>query len=204
MICERNSRKFCCEDISNIENYDKAIADKENMWDCHHRLEIQGPFRNSKELLIRCGVYYNVPASQLIFLREDEHIRLHHCGNSYWLGKHHTDKTKRILSEQKSGSKNPSYGKHPSEETLRKRSLALKGKRHLHSEAAKLKMSKSHKGKTPWNKGRKMTDEYKKKLSQNLLGDKNPFYGTKWFNNGVKNIRAKECPEGFKPGRIKP
>ena len=32
----RNVKLFCCEDASNIENYDKAIADKENIWHCHH------------------------------------------------------------------------------------------------------------------------------------------------------------------------
>ncbi len=26
--------------------------------------------------------------------------------------------------------------------------------------------------------------------------------GLKWYNNGIKNIRAKECPEGFVPGRL--
>ena len=26
--------------------------------------------------------------------------------------------------------------------------------------------------------------------------------GLKLFNDGVKNIRAKVCPDGFKPGRI--
>jgi len=25
----------------------------------------------------------------------------------------------------------------------------------------------------------------------------------KWFNNGIKNIKAKECPEGFIRGRVK-
>jgi hypothetical protein len=26
--------------------------------------------------------------------------------------------------------------------------------------------------------------------------------GMKWFNNGIKNVRALKCPEGFKPGNI--
>lgn len=28
MINEKQAQKYCCEDISNIENYDKAMADK--------------------------------------------------------------------------------------------------------------------------------------------------------------------------------
>ena len=31
--------KFCCENISLIENYDKAISDEKRLWCCHHRLE---------------------------------------------------------------------------------------------------------------------------------------------------------------------
>jgi len=30
----------------------------------------------------------------------------------------------------------------------------------------------------------------------------NAVRGTKWFNDGIKNIRALECPSGFKPGRM--
>lgn len=63
-----------------IENYDEAAADKTQTWDCHHRLEIQGPFKNSKKLLIRCGMYYGVPASQLVFMTHAEHIGMH-AGN---------------------------------------------------------------------------------------------------------------------------
>ena len=39
MIKEDNAKKYCCEDISLIENYNQAIADKEKMWDIHHRRE---------------------------------------------------------------------------------------------------------------------------------------------------------------------
>lgn len=32
-------------------------------------------------------------------------------------------------------------------------------------------------------------------------GSKNSQFGTHWFTNGEINIKAKECPEGFRPGR---
>lgn len=38
MIC-KEVHKFCCEDISKIENYEKAIVDVTQTWHCHHRLE---------------------------------------------------------------------------------------------------------------------------------------------------------------------
>ena len=39
MINEKKAKRYCYEDISLIENYHQAIADKEKMWDVHHRRE---------------------------------------------------------------------------------------------------------------------------------------------------------------------
>ena len=36
MICKYNVKKYSRDDISKIENYEQAINDKENKWDCHH------------------------------------------------------------------------------------------------------------------------------------------------------------------------
>lgn len=33
-------------------------------------------------------------------------------------------------------------------------------------------------------------------------GEKNSQYGTHWYTDGEKNVKAKECPPGFRPGRI--
>jgi hypothetical protein len=40
MISEYRAKKYCADDISLIENYDKAINDSA-IWDCHHRDEIR-------------------------------------------------------------------------------------------------------------------------------------------------------------------
>jgi hypothetical protein len=56
-----------------IENYDKAIADKTQVWECHHKAEIC----HSIKELIESGDYYNVPPCNLIFLTAAEHNRLH-------------------------------------------------------------------------------------------------------------------------------
>ena len=79
MICEETVKVFCNEDITKIENYDKAIADTTKTWQCHHRLEIM-PF-SKKEISVKkmeeLGLYYNRPANELIFLTETEHKALH-------------------------------------------------------------------------------------------------------------------------------
>lgn len=79
MICERTIYLFCNGDITKIENYEKAINDKTQVWLCHHRLGIM-PFSNkevSHEKLIEMELYYNQPAEALIFLTEEEHKSLH-------------------------------------------------------------------------------------------------------------------------------
>ncbi len=35
----KHIHKYCCEDITQIENYDKAMADKEHRWDWHRSEE---------------------------------------------------------------------------------------------------------------------------------------------------------------------
>lgn len=76
--------KFCSEPLENIENYQKAVNDTEHMWECHHRNEIclANQSRLDKGLTTReqlkaDGMYYNRPACELIFLRQDEHRALH-------------------------------------------------------------------------------------------------------------------------------
>ena len=164
---------YCSEDISLIENYDKAIADKTQIWDIHHRLEIQGKFRNSRKLLIKCGLYYKVPASQLIFLTRSNHIAMHNFGQHReyreclalrgripWMkGKKHNSESLLKMHKAKVGDKNPFFGKHHSEET-------------------RIKISNSKRGNT------------------NVRG----YY---WWNNGISCKRAKECPgNGWVKGRI--
>lgn len=75
-----------CEDgkIHLIENYDMAVSDENEMWECHHRLEIQddGTELSSRELKER-GLYWKRPPNELIFLRREDHRKLHFRTNLY-------------------------------------------------------------------------------------------------------------------------
>src|SRR5574344_1252507 len=74
---------YCCEEISQIENYELAKADNFVDWDIHHRLETHssdGERRlvdlTADELKV-LDMYYNRPASELIFMTHSEHRSLH-------------------------------------------------------------------------------------------------------------------------------
>ena len=148
MINLKNVKKFCKDDISLIENYDKAIADKTQVWHCHHRRETI----YSRSGLIEIGEYYNRPACELIFLTPADHHRLHHNGNSNpMFGKHHSEEAKKKMSESKNG-------KRLSEDTRKKMSEKKKGENHPmfgkhHSAEARKKMSESKKGNHWYNNG---------------------------------------------------
>ena len=81
MIGEVGAWAFCKEDISLIENYEEAVNDKENVWDCHHRTEIWWDC-DSKDLIDN-ECYYHRPAKELIFLTHAEHAKLHNKLGEY-------------------------------------------------------------------------------------------------------------------------
>ena len=123
-----------CKDYENIENCEKAKKDNFKGWHCHHRLETHNSDGErrlvdiAKKELIALGMYYNRPASELIFLPASEH-------NAY-------------------------------------------------------------------GKGKPKSEEHKKNIGEAMKGNTN-VRGTRWYNNGKICIRAKECPDGFVPGRLR-
>ena len=147
MINEYYAKKFCKEDISKIKNYDEAIADTTQVWDCHHMTETW--WNCSKQELIDNECYYNRKACELIFLTHAEHTRLHMQNISEY--------TRQKMSESHKGEKNPFYGKHHTEDNKRKISESHKGKRH--TDDTRKKMSESRKGK-------KFSEETRRKMSE--------------------------------------
>ena len=125
MICERLIKLYCKDAPSLIENYEKAINDKTQTWDCHHRRETIF----SRKDLIEIGEYYNRPACELIFLTSTDHQILHN------LGKHLSEENRKKISEANKGrclsvetrKKMSEAKKNMSDETKRKISAALLG-----------------------------------------------------------------------------
>ena len=83
--------KYCEGDITKIENFDKAVNDRSDLysksnWVCHHRLETHNldgsrrEIQQSRDDLKLLDLYYHRPPSELIFLTVEEHNRVHTQG----------------------------------------------------------------------------------------------------------------------------
>ena len=122
-----------CKNYQDIENYKKAKAYNFKGWCCHHRLETNNSDGERRlvditvDELLALGMYYNRPASELIFLTSREHKQLH-----------------------MKGEKNPMYGKKHSVEAINKMSEAHKNI----SEETKNKLSEAAKGRHWFNNGK--------------------------------------------------
>ena len=172
-----------CRNPELIENYDKAIADKTQTWEVHHRKE---EFYSQKELIER-GEYFDVEPEDLIFLTKAEHnkmdSRCERIGKAL-KGKQASEETRKKQSEAHKG-------KPKSEETRKKLSESHKGEKngfygHHHSEEAKRKIGEAKKGKDPWNKGitgynkKPHSEETKRKISEAKKDKPSNFKGKHW------------------------
>ena len=80
MINAKGVKRYCSEDISLIENYQTAISDQKRIWEIHHRRECDSEGRTlfTCKQLVDMNLYYNRPASELIFVTRSMHWKLHH------------------------------------------------------------------------------------------------------------------------------
>ena len=139
----KNLKLYCYDDISDIENYEQAMNDETQVWDCHHRAEILPCGNLSRDTLKKFGLYYHRPASELIFLTKSEHMRLHakgkhpseesrmkmsksRLGNKNTLGRKLTEEHRRKISDSNRGDRNPNFGKKHTEEAIRRMREARK------------------------------------------------------------------------------
>lgn len=118
------TQKNCfCQTPELIENYEQAVADKTQIWVCHHRDEIRVlpsgmiAIRSKKEL-IENDRYFNCPPNELIFMTMSDHAKLH----SKYI--YHPP-----MSESEKERRSTAYkGRKLSEEAKKKISIAGKGK----------------------------------------------------------------------------
>ena len=143
-----------CKTYWLIENYQEAVNDSTELWVVHHRREVQDGFCIWKaEELVNIGQYYHREPDELIFMKLSDHISMHN--------KAIDPKTKKpccYRDVDRTGEKNPMYGKHLSEETKRKLSDVLKGRHFQRNE----QWIKSHSGENNVSKRKDVRDKLSK------------------------------------------
>ena len=118
---KRNRHYVCSEPLEQIENFKAAEAENFAGWCLHHRLEIQPDgTRMSVQELKDKDLYFHRPASELVFMRREEHISLHRKGRTF------SEEHRQKIAEAHKGENNPFFGKHHSEETRQKMSKTRK------------------------------------------------------------------------------
>lgn len=120
MIRKDKGIRNVCSTYEQVENYEKAIEDVEQLWELHHRREIDE--NKSMQQLIDEGKYFDVAPEELIFLTRSEHRKLHNEG------KIASEAVRKKISErakQRTGESNSMFGKHHSEAAKKEISEAL-------------------------------------------------------------------------------
>ena len=153
----KHNFELYCIDPENIENYEKAKKNNFKGWEVHHRLETHNSDGErrlvdiTRDELIALGMYWNRPASELIFLKRCKHRSLHMKGNTRRLDKCHSEESKKKIGEA-------NKGKHRSEQTRKKMGEAKKGNKYAlgykHSEKIKKKIGEAKKGALWYNNGK--------------------------------------------------
>lgn len=114
-------------------------------------------------------------------------------------GKKFSMETRIKMSKSHVGIASPNKGKKFSDETRRKMSIASSKRKH--TEETRMKISIANKGKTSPMKGKHLPADHRHNISNALMGHKSHVLGKKKYTNGIINVYAFECPEGFRPVR---
>lgn len=198
MINIRNVQKYCCDDISLIENYTIALNSTER-YDCHHRLETE--LNMSRDELIIKNLYLNRPASELIFLSQSQHAKIHMSGErNPMYRKNPLDYMTEVAKQQRSqkisigniGKETPLCVRLKISNTI-KTSGILKGKNNpMYGKNAEDYMSSE------------AIIEKHKKQSKNATGNKNGRYHTKqMYKDGIyETVKYEDIDEYLYNGWI--
>lgn len=202
MINEYCAEKFCCEDLSLIENYELAINDTTQIWHCHHKLGEQF----SRKYLKEHNLYENRPACELKFMTESEHRSLHCKGkNNPMFGKPGSFKGRRHTEEAKKKNSDAHKKENLSEETIKKYSDNAKerntGRRWFNDGQIEVFQVICPDG---FIEGRLICPHLAKHHSEKTKKTLSMLkQGCHWWNNGIVTRLSKECPgPDWKRGRL--
>lgn len=152
-----------------IENYDAASNEGFVGWVLHHRLELTLDGHNAASYsdLKRLKMYWRRPYFELIYLRRADHIAMHNRANAID-GKYVDQNRRNKISKavrlafkegriDTSGERNGMFGKRSWNSGVKTGPLSAE---------VREKLSEAHRGCTPWNKGKTLSEEHKQKIRE--------------------------------------
>lgn len=172
---------------------DHAKSRKLSRKDCyieqHHIIPHSEGGTNDKSNLVNLTAREHYIAHLLLAKIYDD--ALMHAAVTFMQTNRHKNRTfkfnSHLYAKMRIAFGNKIRGRHHTEETKKKISAACKGR------------PSPLKGKLAWNHGVRHSEATKLKISHKTsLSSK----GRHWYNNGKKDIFAKECPTGFVGGRL--
>lgn len=120
------------------------------------------------------------------------------------------EKFSNAVSIMQQGENNSFYGKHHNDETKAKISISSKGRVYSAEDCEKRRERQTGEGNSFY--GHKHTEEsldkIRKASQQNWAKNKEQMIEhmkslhLKWWNNGENEVKSKDCPEGYKAGRL--
>lgn len=113
-------------------------------------------------------------------------------GHFYWNNASDEQKKKHSEHNRVAGRKG--------QEAFRK--LSEDVKKAAYEKAERTRAERGHSHHTKGTTGMKFSEEQRKHISESHKGEKNGSFGMHWYTNGIENVKAKSCPEGFHPGRV--
>lgn len=103
-------------------------------------------------------------------------------------------------------------GRSQPKELVEKRVAKLRGQKRTEEQRQRFSEAQKKRDASTFARGFTVPQERRDKISQSLIGQvqsedtklkrKESMSKLKWWNNGVENVRASQCPEGFVAGRI--
>lgn len=110
--------KLYCRRYTEIQNYEDAISDTENKWECHHLAEEFYTMEELKEM----GKYYNLEPNELIYLKHKDHLNMPHKGHKNHAeslkGKKLSEKTRKKLLEARRKHTKPIGAERPKKSVI--------------------------------------------------------------------------------------
>lgn len=167
----------------------------------HKSSKYDARYKGSGKIIRQAIKRYGRDKFITIVLSEYEDEKSLNQGEIYWIAKYDAVNSDEFYNIEKGGYANGRpVGFKVTRESVERVANKLRGRKL--SDDTRLKISLSLKGINAGENNPAKRDDVRAKFRLINAGKNNPVWGKHWYNNGVTDILAEICPEGFVHGRL--